>query len=90
LSNELTINLKDDEKVKDEDKHVFYVGMSLERVGVHTILHFVHNFPYHILNLNLDMKASKWKNLIDNSILFKVNLEPIKTENTEKEEEKKV
>jgi hypothetical protein len=87
LSNELTINLKDEEKVKDEDKHVFYVGMSLEKVGVHTILHFVHNFPYHILHLNLDMKASKWKNLIDNSILFKDYLEPENTENKEKEEE---
>jgi hypothetical protein len=87
LSNELTINLKDEEKVDDKDKHVFFVGMSLEKVGVHTILHFVHNFPYHILHLNLDMEAEKWKKLIKNSDLFKYSLKSVKTENIEEEEE---
>jgi hypothetical protein len=46
------------------------MGKSLFKVTINTALHFVHNFPHHIIQLNLD--EVNWNEMIRNSDKLKL------------------
>jgi hypothetical protein len=69
FSNELSLfvaSRNNLDKEKDEIKHSFNVGKSLQRTSINTVLHFIQNFPNDEIDLKID--GINWNLLIFNSI----------------------